>query len=91
MTDMPGAFTEYDWLELVAFSQKADREGFDYTFENHPPRFRDPEMQAIGSSPDQLRAVHDAQLPEMNRWWEIEDGNAVDLLNAHSAEADGPV
>jgi hypothetical protein len=57
MTALPTAFTEYDWLELVAFGQKVDREGFDYAFDNYPPRFRDPEMQDVAIDADQRRAL----------------------------------
>lgn len=88
MTALPAAFTEYDWFELVAFAGKVNREGFDYAYENYPPRFETVEMQAVAADPDQMRAECNAQLAAIDEWWRVEGANGADLINAHTAEAE---
>lgn len=82
---IPTAFTEYDWLELIAFDSKVNSEGYSYAAENYAPRFETPEMQAVAADGCQLKFLYDSQRPSIDAWRDAEP-NAVDLVNAHIDE-----
>jgi len=85
---LPTAFTEFDWLELVAFDSKVNREGFTYAAAEYAPRFEHPAMQAVVADRYQLKFLYDRQKPAIDAWWDTEGDNAVDLINAHVDESD---
>lgn len=85
---IPTAFTEYDWLELVAFDSKVSSEGYTYAFEEYAPRFEDPVMKSVAADSYQLKHLHDRQKAAIDAWWDSEGDNAVDLLNDHVDESD---
>jgi hypothetical protein len=82
---IPTAFTEYDWLELIAFDSKVNREGYGCAADNYAPRFETPEMQAVAADGRQLKFLYDRQQPAIDAWWDTEP-NGVDLVNAHIDE-----
>jgi hypothetical protein len=86
MTNTPPELSDYDFLELVAFDAKVDWEGFDYAFEEYPPRFESRELQAVADDYSGLKALRAAHLEKIQSFWQ-EDG-AMSRYDRHLDAAD---
>lgn len=72
MTSEQPTLSDYDSLELVAFDAKVDWEGFDYAYEEYPPRFEGSELLAVAEDYSKLRALRAAYLDRIHAFWQEE-------------------
>jgi hypothetical protein len=78
--------SEFDFMELVVFDRKVEHEGsFEYAAENYPPAFERDGYRRCGDL-TRLRALLREHADRIDEFWDQD--NAVDLHNAHIAEAD---
>ncbi|MGV9268124.1 hypothetical protein ACWDRR_26065 [Kitasatospora sp. NPDC003701] len=84
--DNPSALSDFDFMELVAFDSKVDREGFSYAYENYPPRFESPELQEVAKDLTSMRSFYGDHDHLVDQWWETVGGRGCDLHNAHIDE-----
>jgi hypothetical protein len=73
----------FDFMELVAFGSKVEREGFCYARDNYGPRFESEELAAVplGEAWREYRA-------KVGKWWDsVGEELGCALHNAHVSEA----
>ena len=88
MTTETQALSEFDWMELIAFDSKANREGFTYTYEEYGPRFESAELRTLAEDMGAFRRFYRSQSAAIESWWQAHREDGCDLHNAHCAEAD---
>ncbi|TXS21418.1 hypothetical protein EAO71_27345 [Streptomyces sp. ms191] len=86
MTSQQPELSEYDFLELAAFDAKVDWEGFDYAYEEYPPRFEAAELLSIAQDYSKLRSLRAAYLDKIRAFWDQED--AQGKYDRHLTAAD---
>lgn len=85
-SSIPAGFTQYDWLQLVAFDSKVTREGYAYAAEHYAPQFETPALEAVAADPHQMKFLYDRQRAAIDTWWDTHGEVAADLLNTHIEE-----
>lgn len=83
MTDNATEFSDYDFMELVAFHSKVDSDGFSYAFENYPPQFEAEPLQRVAQDMGDLRRLFVDAEDRIERWWADHKDDGVDLHNTH--------
>jgi hypothetical protein len=86
MTSTNTTFSDYDWMELVAFDSKVGSEGFTYAYENYPPAFESAELQQVADDMGAFRRFCLEHDDAVEAWWREHDEDGADLHNAHIDE-----
>lgn len=79
-------FSDYDWMELVAFDSKVQSEGFTYAYENYPAVFESAELRRIADDMGAFRKFFLDHEDAVEAWWNEHDEDGGDLHNAHIDE-----
>lgn len=86
MTTADTSFSDYDWMELVAFDSKVGSEGFTYAYENYPPAFESTALQQVADDMGAFRKFFLEHEVAVEAWWREHDEDGADLHNAHTDE-----
>lgn len=83
MTDTGIEFSDYDFMELIAFHSKVESEGFTYAYENYPPKFEAEPLQRTAQDMGSMRRLFSDAQDRIDRWWADHPDDGVDLHNEH--------